>query len=1275
MVIPPNEECVPALKMIGCADAQNPQKVVVRRSTILHAAFQNMCGIKEATLTWKLYSLAETELLTSIPNQRLIFVLRHYSLNYPTRYELWRNLFVLRPEGIYNGTKYAARCYVEAIVGKVRAIIAGGERRNAIFSRDLAMDGSLSRDYSKKSNTRQFRSYVWDCESQDDYKNMGCRRNISKASKFRMPAKNLKLKCQYEFKLSVTSDDNPKLSSTALQVVTIGSKEVLHVAIECISNCADDEYNPLNKVQLVAKCLDCGQQTVTYEWLVGGQNTLNTRHLTMYIRTEGTRAQIELKVTLSDGTTGSDKKVLAKRVPPVGGKCEVQPQEGIEATTIFYVCCKDYATAHKPLEFFYYAGRTLLNKCYRCDCKSYLPMNLKTIKVLVCDNLLTCSETSVNVTVKPLADVTAANANEVWDFINKDPNNVVEMANHGRLNRFFQIMLSMATRIKDASSGMALMNAFEYVHPLSLANLGKMANLTKSLGLQLTPIDMVEHSLLTASLTKMNEIFDSVHKNQMHKEMIEQPYANVTVACVTVYDMMDRLNKQLARPPQHIFDEYRTALDKKKLNQNVIDRLKKEISEYDNEEAKNRSITWLNAMWQTERLYQFLGLARKHGFQPDTNEIISEAVSLEIQCFDIEPDRHYEIKTSDRMHIVYFTPDLLQEVKDSNTNYICLKVISTIRELHWWYPEEKQPSSVLLSVRIYIHDDNFKVERYLHNSEIRFKTIVGKYKPAVERPLVTGEARKMSRNANETGIEKTARIALRLDENYEEKDDDDDEDGLIFNAGAGITTRTEKRPVMDPDEDEYAISDAGRYINCLESGFIDYMQWMRLYRINIQAHAMITVRFKESSHDLQVLLYVGTEPKEWKPLVNKAKCYVPARSDNTTMLIRNNCNRRRRAYMAIQIKGAADHADYMDTPVKDGPATFSFVFQERSCDYWTYSSPKKLQHWSHDHCLPVLEYQKKGHIHCTCKVLGTYTSYVYHIPAIVIPLEMKHLRLNKVLLCAYIMIFSGIFIWLLVLVIYHNNRPSKTVICDMSAMDRESARDVHDLLIFLKTGGRINAQTTATVRLIFQTTQRMEMQFTIMQDPQKPLLTRNSTYVLRVRTRDIRIPTRVAVSHNNAGRYPSWYLRRIELLDVQKQLTQVFIVNRWVRQKYLILSSSMVLRAGDYRIVENWRERFSTEFERLWINWGLWHPLTGEWRDSKNNDSLSRAQRTCVFVSKFAVTYCIIVCYIGKSTRNSAYEDRKISINYKDLAPMFIYCAIATNLLHFIFVNIILTDG
>ncbi|XP_034097808.2 uncharacterized protein LOC117563538 [Drosophila albomicans] len=1267
--------CVPLLKMIHCGVAQNPQEVIPTRSTSITTIFKEKCKIHNVTLTWTIYDLSETELLYSIRNQRMIFTLKRFSLTQvPAAHELWRNLFVIKPQGVYEGIPFMARCYVEMVQSKVEAIIHGGRHREANVADALLMDGSSSRDYSKPKKIRQFKAYHWTCTSEDDYTNRLCRSPMGfKGSKLVIPRDKFLVNCQYDFTLTVAANNNRMIKSKASQSVQMVNYGVLHVSIVCMSNCANRQYNPLNKVRLRARCLNCGTQTIKYAWYVGDQYTLSSENMTMHVRTMGTMANIKVVLQLEDGRKGEDQTDLMKTVVPVGGTCEVNPKAGVEARTPFFVCCSDYVTDHKPIEFFYYADRVLLNKCLQCNCPVHLPHNVNQIKVLICDSLLTCRTNFVDVEVTPLEDPVIDTPEEIWQYITEEPNDIVDMMDRGLNMQFYQTLESLACRLNTAEGGEVLMRAFENAYPESLITLGKLANLTQTFGKRFTPINIREHNLLTKTLAKLNENFQTLYNNRGRIEMTEQPYINVTVACVTVYEMMDRINRKIPRPPQHIYDEYRKAINENKLQQDVIDRLREEINAFDDEEAKNRSLRWLNAKWETERLYRFLDLARQHGLQGDPSEVGLEAVSLEIQCFYIEANRHYNIKTSDSMHVVFFSPELLQETKEPETNYICLKVLSTTRELYWWYPEEKQPSAVLLSVRIYVYEDEFKEERRLSDSDIRFVTTVGKYKPALDKnDSISAGAKYMTKINVKSDM--TGDLGIDFSQNVARSQAVEEDDDLIFPSDDTKPQNKGRKPSLDDEEDEYVISDAGRFIHCLESGTVSYMQQVRLYRVSIEGHAMVTVRFKESSHELQVLLYIGARPRSWRDKVSKASCFVPSNSSNKIMLIRNKCPETKRAYMAFQINGAGDYHEDEDTPVPNGPASYAFVFQERSCDYWKYSLSESSQHWSHDQCYPILEFQKKGTLHCECTVLGTYTSYVYHIPATAVPLDADRIDMNMVLLVFYIVIFTLIFIGLLVLVIWFNKRPTKAVICDMSGLNTESGRDVHDLLIFVKTGGRINAQTTATVRLIFQTTQRAELQFTIMQDPEHPQLTRNSTYVLLIRTRDIRIPTRIAVAHNNAGRYPSWFLRRIELVDLQHQMSQVFIVNRWVRQKFLILSSSMVLRFGDNRVVEKWRERFLSSFEVLWINWGLWHPLTGKWRDSKSCNSLSRSQRVCVFVSKMMVIYCIVVCLFGHSSRHSVYEDRKITIKGKDVLTMFIYCSIATNLVHFIFVSIILSN-
>lgn len=280
------------------------------------------------------------------------------------------------------------------------------------------------------------------------------------------------------------------------------------------------------------------------------------------------------------------------------------------------------------------------------------------------------------------------------------------------------------------------------------------------------------------------------------------------------------------------------------------------------------------------------------------------------------------------------------------------------------------------------------------------------------------------------------------------------------------------------------------------------------------------------------------------------------------------------------------------------------------------------------------------------------------------------MEINWILVLIYTVVLSGVTIWLLILFCFYNKRIATAVFCDLSMLEPESHEDLHDILVILRTGGRINSETTATIRFVFETVNHAELQINVMQNPSNPLLKRNSIYTLWLRTHEIRIPTRISVSHDNAGRYPSWYLVSIKIVDIQMGLTQIFIVKRWVREKILILSSAMVLQVGSQRSVESWFIRFMNEFERHWLNWSLWHPVIGNWRDYKDEKGMTRFERVSIFTLKIFAIYTVCACYLGPRTDDVIYKNTRDELTANDIFQMFCYSFILTILIHLVYVNV-----
>lgn len=97
------------------------------------------------------------------------------------------------------------------------------------------------------------------------------------------------------------------------------------------------------------------------------------------------------------------------------------------------------------------------------------------------------------------------------------------------------------------------------------------------------------------------------------------------------------------------------------------------------------------------------------------------------------------------------------------------------------------------------------------------------------------------------------------------------------------------------------VSEASQYVVCTMNANLWVIQHMRLYRVNMDARTMLAVRFTQTTHELQVFLTVGPPPKKLRQTLSDSKCFVPANSNDTIMLIRNKCHVFDRVYMAVQV--------------------------------------------------------------------------------------------------------------------------------------------------------------------------------------------------------------------------------------------------------------------------------------------------------------------------------------------------------------------------------------
>ncbi|XP_050743835.1 uncharacterized protein LOC108022211 isoform X2 [Drosophila biarmipes] len=1178
--------CAPQLTMLACSDPQSPKEVLITRGFLTNAQFLEDCDLKMSDFyNWTLSDAVGLTQFASYSTDNPYINIRPFTLRFSTTYELWRNFYVLQVEGRSNGYYFGARCYVKLIMGPVKSVILGGRTRRAQQSETLWMNGSLSYDFSKRSGDIQFSHYYWNCYSWDDNRNRFCHRNISSVAVFSIPANSLKPNCRYIFRLQVIRDDDPNVSSQAMQVITMTKNKMLQVTIECIRNCQRNYFIPNAKVHLHSRCLNCGRKNFRTQWFIDGQLVVTGRELIINLRTPSNVTRIRSVVSSEDGRHGRMSKVLIKNPGPSGGTCSIFPTEGLEAVTAFFPCCRNFVSLNQPIEYWYYAGSVLLGTCLDCNCEIYLPVT-DSVRVLVCDVLYACHTSWIRVKINALRNI---------------PHNVPNLLEPGLLPRYLQTVQSIMQHLHNTDSGVALLRHFTTIHPQSRSSLARLANLTLTLAYRLYPSDQKKDTLLIMLVNKINDNFDEIYLDDDVHFLTEQPFINIRLACLEVFEVMQALCQRTS--------QYHRAQISDNLEEPLLEKLIATPQALENKRGVFRLSTW-----QMERLYRHLNYLRDNAYRTELGKKRGEkqsSVTLDIQCFKKFPKKKIRVHTRDHFQWVLVAPGVFEDVMGTNKGRVCLKVVSIKQELNWWYPLEKKPSSLVLSVRIYENEDNFTVPIILNRSRLLYKTI---------------------NTYNNDSL-----VKLRSKSRSKKK--------------SSITDEVPK---------------AGIYVNCMREGSLRTIRTVGIYRIVLMEHSVLAIHFTKATHRLQVVTKLKTKPLFRE--ISSSKCIVPARTKSKIILLRNNCHQALRAYLALRVASNITIRNSPNTPVKNGPATFAFAFQIRSCETWSYSSNPDKQHWVHYGCYPTMSLSVRTGVRCKCNILGTYTNYLYYIPSIEVPdCVYTEPHLNVFILSFYIILFSLILIWILMLFVYRNRLPSKTIFIPEFERDDKSAEELHDLVISLRTGGRLNSGTTASLELVLYDELEQERSIRVVQDPEHIFLKPNTTLYLWIRTRDIRIPTRVLVSHNNAGRFPSWFLRRIEVNDIQTHETQVFIARQFVEKKKLLLSSNMIYKQGDVRFFDTWKGRFYMHFEMLWINWSLWQPVTGSWRESTLYPYMTRGKRFCVFISKQMVNLTVCASYFGLTTTETLQLFRSMFLDYKDLVVLSSICFFMDIFLSFLF--------
>ncbi|KAI8035245.1 hypothetical protein M5D96_011975, partial [Drosophila gunungcola] len=156
-----------------------------------------------------------------------------------------------------------------------------------------------------------------------------------------------------------------------------------------------------------------------------------------------------------------------------------------------------------------------------------------------------------------------------------------------------------------------------------------------------------------------------------------------------------------------------------------------------------------------------------------------------------------------------------------------------------------------------------------------------------------------------------------------------------------------------------------------------------------------------------------------------------------------------------------------------------------------------------------------------------------------------------------------------------------------------------DLVLRFTFGGRYNAGTSANIILSFKYSTQIS-HFIVYQDPVFRTFQRNSTISFRLDRQLIRLPTGLAIGHDNSGIYPHFFCRNVIIADILTEKVQNFSVQNWVRRFRSVTTYKMANIFSRATTIEKsvyqWKVRFSHAMESYMGNWYLFQPIIGPWR-------------------------------------------------------------------------------
>ncbi|EDW37001.1 GL25751 [Drosophila persimilis] len=615
---------------------------------------------------------------------------------------------------------------------------------------------------------------------------------------------------------------------------------------------------------------------------------------------------------------------------------------------------------------------------------------------------------------------------------------------------------------------------------------------------------------------------------------------------------------------------------------------------------------WLFETWYLYKCVYYLGVlgTKRHHPYDRALSTFQGGISYQMNVTEVtEPIENLTVNTVDDLFHVHISAELLEELRDLLADpAVLFQIISqqNVHNMYWWYPEPLPSETNVL--------------------------IVHAYSPKKNYPM-------------------GARLPLKNPLNY------------YLNISK--------------------FSANPEFVKWMANSTIESHSHIHVYKIPLRSKSVLAVRIVLVTEDTLIFISMHKKPKMHE--IRESACHITPNMKGKRIWMTNNCPGTSIAYVGVLSREHKLKDDQNDnrhdessrrSPVKKSiknGLNYSILLESYQCNFWLNRSLNPG--WSSEYCTTKLENRDGIFVECTCDILGSQAARIFpvaaerHITVLVFPI----LETNWYMFA----LFAMLLLLLLVVLFTYISRMGDLVRRPIQQCQKKHVRFKKDMtfnpekaiLVLIKTGGHEFAGTTSNIKFYFKSNNGRQSSYMISQDPMRPRLVRNSINKISMPGDSVQIPTRLALGIERNGRYPRWYCRTVSIAQLENDMEQLFIVERWIEEGHTpFIHSPYFTHSARARPVKSWTRRFRNSFEERFINWFFINPMTGPWLSRNTLFAMTSFERSCVWICNVSLTILLVSLYFGASPFEPVIEeslkDEKTSLKLKEVLILGAYSVV-----------------